>query len=266
MVEEDRDITVWVQSQAALVLVDSIPSTWTSMTCLLPSLRNSSLSLRDCGQDPYGQLPKRKPPVSTPGQVWIHVKDYIQLMLDNFPVWLRFPPGPTDLHATDASSKLPLKEAPIFHTFAANGLFFAKAYPDIQLTISTLFTWVKEPNQDDWCKLLCSMVFLSETWDNKLIVQHPQTALPSFFGMWTLLLLSILTSKTAPLSMWLLVTAAMDLANNESTLTATHKASSLEWMACLHLFSGINCIRKPHQCHEVKHNILYQDNKSTTVS
>jgi len=99
------------------------------------------------------------------GQVRIHMKDYIESMLNDFPVQFTSEdsvpvPAPTDLHATGTSLKLPPKEAGIFHTFVTKALFLCKrAGPDIQLTVATLCTRVKDPNQDDWRKLLRLMVF-----------------------------------------------------------------------------------------------------------
>jgi len=75
------------------------------------------------------------------GQVRIHMKDYIQSMLDDFPVQFSpedsaKTPAPSDLHDTGNSPKLPPKEAQTFHTFVAKALFLCKrTRPDIQLAV-----------------------------------------------------------------------------------------------------------------------------------
>jgi len=79
-------------------------------------------------------------------QVRIHMKDYIESLLNTFPVQFTpkdsIPiPAPTDLHATGTSPKLPPKDAEIFHTFVTKALFPCKrARPDIQLAVATLCT------------------------------------------------------------------------------------------------------------------------------
>ena len=51
-----------------------------------------------------------------------------------------------------------------FHTFTAKGLFLCKrARPDIQTAIAFLSTRVKNPDEDDWKKLLRMMQYLNGT-------------------------------------------------------------------------------------------------------
>ena len=53
-----------------------------------------------------------------------------------------------------------------FYTFTAKGLFLCKrARPDIQTAIEFLATRVKEPDEDDWRKLLRMMQYLNGTPD-----------------------------------------------------------------------------------------------------
>ena len=60
--------------------------------------------------------------------------------------------------------------AEAFHTFVAKGLFLCKrARPNTETVISALCTRVKEPTQDDWCKLLRYMRYLNATHGNELI-------------------------------------------------------------------------------------------------
>ena len=51
-----------------------------------------------------------------------------------------------------------------FHTFTAKGLFVCKrGRPDVQTAIAFLTTQVKEPDEDDWKKLVRMMTYLRDT-------------------------------------------------------------------------------------------------------
>ncbi len=66
----------------------------------------------------------------------------------------------------DSVSKLDDKRATIFHTITAKGLFLCKrARPDILTTIAFLTTRVREPDEDDWKKLKCLILYLNGTKD-----------------------------------------------------------------------------------------------------
>jgi len=57
----------------------------------------------------------------------------------------------------------------VFHTFIAKALFACKrARPDIQPTVAALCTRVKEPNQDDWNKLIRLLKFINGMREDRL--------------------------------------------------------------------------------------------------
>lgn len=59
-----------------------------------------------------------------------------------------------------------------FHTTVAKGLFLCKrARPGLQPTISFLCTRVKEPDSDDWKKLLRILKYLQHTKDSELTLE-----------------------------------------------------------------------------------------------
>jgi hypothetical protein len=99
---------------------------------------------------------------------------YVENMLNDFPVKL----GKEDVAKTPArdnlfnlgtGAKLDTKNAAIFHTFVAKGLFLCKrARPDIQQAISVLCTRVRDPNQADWEKLMRVMKYLYGTKEENL--------------------------------------------------------------------------------------------------
>ena len=68
--------------------------------------------------------------------------------------------------------KINEKMAADFHTFTAKGLFLCKrGRPDIQTAIAFLTTRVKEPDQDDWKKLLRMVTYLYDTKDLVLTLE-----------------------------------------------------------------------------------------------
>ncbi len=102
--------------------------------------------------------------------------DYIDAMLEEFPI--KFKPNQTaatpatdDLFEKGTSADLSPQQAEQFHTFVAKGLFMCKhACPDLHTTIAVLCTRVKNPNQDDWNKLIQLMKYCNGTHKDKLIL------------------------------------------------------------------------------------------------
>jgi hypothetical protein len=111
---------------------------------------------------------------SEEGKVKIDMIDYINSMVDDFPVKIEGTaptPAAEDLFAEGSSEKLIKHDAENFHTFVAKGLFACKrARPDIHTTIAALCTRVKSPNQDDWKKLNRLLKYLNGTREDKLIL------------------------------------------------------------------------------------------------
>ena len=61
-------------------------------------------------------------------------------------------------------NKLSKEKSEVFHTYVAKGLFLCKrARPDIQLAIAFLCTRVKQPDEDDWKKLIRMLNYLNGT-------------------------------------------------------------------------------------------------------
>ena len=113
---------------------------------------------------------------SQPGKVIIDMIDYISTMVDDFSI--KFEPTDTaptpaadDLFAEGNGPKLPKKQADEFHTFVAKALFACKrARPDIHTATAALCTRVKNPNSDDWKKLVRMLKYCNGTRDDKLIL------------------------------------------------------------------------------------------------
>jgi Reverse transcriptase (RNA-dependent DNA polymerase) len=109
---------------------------------------------------------------SAPGEVRVDMADYVKTMIVDFREH-----DPSDKTAVtpaaehlfqvrDDMPKISEKLAKIFHNFAARGLFATKrARPDIHTAISFLTTQVREPDDDDWKKLVRMMRYLRGTPD-----------------------------------------------------------------------------------------------------
>src|SRR5210317_2223723 len=80
------------------------------------------------------------------------------------------------------SKKINDNMAQEFHTLVAKGLFLCKhARPDIQTTIVFLTTRVKEPDEDDWKKLLRMMRYLNGSKDLVLTLSSDGTGICKWY-------------------------------------------------------------------------------------
>ena len=113
--------------------------------------------------------------MSEPGTLKLDMIEYMKGMVDEFPEDLGDDTeehvAPSDLLAAGDSPKLDKERAATFHKYVAKGLFACKrARPDIHEVIAVLSTRLKEPNEDDWRKLLHLMKFINGTVEDKLIL------------------------------------------------------------------------------------------------
>ena len=114
------------------------------------------------------------------GQLQVHMIDYIEGMLKEFPIKFKkndkaLTLATTDMFSEDTSKKLSEGEREIFHKFVAKGLFASKrARQDIQPIVSVLCTRVKNPGRNDWNKLVRMMKFLHCTKNDKLTLSAEQ--------------------------------------------------------------------------------------------
>ena len=119
---------------------------------------------------------------SVKGQVSIGMVDYIEKMVKEFPQQdLRggSVASPWNEHLFKVhpdSNSLDEDKAKLFHTVTAQGLFACKrARPDISPAIAYLTTRVREPNEDDWSKLVRMMKFLKQTSKDRLTLSADGT-------------------------------------------------------------------------------------------
>jgi hypothetical protein len=106
---------------------------------------------------------------SREGKVKIDMVDYVEKMIDTFPVKLKATetaktPAADNIYSKKSSKKLSKEKAEIFHTWVAKGLFLSKrGRLDIQPAIAGLTTRVKDPGENDWNDLVRLMKYLNGT-------------------------------------------------------------------------------------------------------
>ena len=104
---------------------------------------------------------------TTPGEVKVDMIDYVEKMLEEFPMNLKGKVSSAaneNLFRVDVGKRLDSLKGEVYHTFVAKSLFLTKrARPDILTTVAFLCTRVREPTTLDWTKLVRLMDFLCKT-------------------------------------------------------------------------------------------------------
>ena len=123
---------------------------------------------------------------SNKGKVKISMKEYVKSMITDFEQHASGEaktPAPTYLFNTrDTAEKLSEDLAIVFHNMVARGLFLCKrARPDIQTAIAFLSTRVKQPDNDDWKKLIRLINYLHHTKDLVLTLEADDLRLLKWF-------------------------------------------------------------------------------------
>jgi hypothetical protein len=203
-----------------------------------------------------------------PGKVKISMVDYMEKVVDEFPIPIKGKkqsPAPEDLYAIGSGKTLDKKRQEIFHTWVAKMLFACKrARMDILEATALLCTRVKEPNEDDWRKLLHLLEYvngsrkdaLTLSVDNMSVVKwyvdaafavHPdfksQSGAVMTYGQGAIMSMS----KKQKLN---------TRSSTEAELVAVDDAMTLILWTKLFLQA---------QGYRIDKNILYQNNKSTIL-
>ena len=118
-------------------------------------------------------------------EVQINMKNYIEDMIKTFPEVVTkgsATPAVLNLFKTRYTEKLNDKEASLFHTITAKGLFLCKRdRPYILTTIAYLTTRVKEPDIDNWKKLRKIIQYLYATKDLVLTLNNDKLNIIKWF-------------------------------------------------------------------------------------
>ena len=105
----------------------------------------------------------------TKGKLKIRMDEYVQNMLDEFPIKFgesskQATPAGNDLLSAGTGNLLDRKKREVFHSFVAKGLFLSKrARLDVHQTIAVLSSRVREPRDSDWKAIVRFMRYLHST-------------------------------------------------------------------------------------------------------
>ncbi len=117
---------------------------------------------------------------SKPGKVMIHMKDYVERIVTEFPYLeevekmkpAQTPAGEHLFMTMDNGEKVSPDKAKEFHTTVAKTLFVCKrSRPDLQPTVPFLCSRVKSPDVHDWKKLLRLLKCMQSTKDMVLTLE-----------------------------------------------------------------------------------------------
>jgi len=116
---------------------------------------------------------------STPGVVKIDMEKYIKDMVKSFPyvdevgtTSAKTPAADYLFQVNDDSKKLDYSKREVFHTTVAKALFIScRSRQDIKCAVSFLCTRVKQPDEDDWKKLLRLLRYLQSTKNMCLTIE-----------------------------------------------------------------------------------------------
>jgi hypothetical protein len=202
------------------------------------------------------------------GKVEISMVDYITKLVDEFPVKITSTaatPAAEDLFTVGNGAKLDKKLAKTLHTWVAKALFACKrSRPDIHTAVTLLCTRVKDPNQNDWKKLVRLLQYLNGTRQDVLVLGIDDIAVVKWFVDASFAVHPDFKSHTgacatlgtgAPISM----SRKQKLNTRSSTeaeLVAVDDAINIVLWTRLFLEA---------QGYKVKTNYLYQDNKSAIL-
>ena len=119
---------------------------------------------------------------STPGEVKVTMIPYVKEIMtlfeqyDNSKKTVKTPASEHLFKTCEDMKVLPEKQVAIFHTFVAKNLFALKhAWPDISVAVAFLCTQVKNPNKDNWKKLIWLIYYLHGMEELPLIL-HADSA------------------------------------------------------------------------------------------
>jgi hypothetical protein len=207
---------------------------------------------------------------STRGKVVISMTDYVANMIQDCSVKLtekdiENTPAAPNLFEKGSGAKLDKEMAEEFHTIVAKGLFLCKrARPDIHPTIALLCTRVRDPNTDDWNKLLRLLKYLNKTRDVKLTLGAENLHVVKWYVDASFGVHTDFKSHTGGV-MTFGEGAIQSISRKQKLNTRSSTEAELvgaDDAATLILWTKLFL---EEQGYDVKKNILYQDNKSTIL-
>ena len=207
---------------------------------------------------------------SEPGKVKLDMIDYVQQMLDEFPVKFTEKdsvanPAATDLFEVGNGELLDAKTKKEFHTFTAKGLFLCgRARLDIKQVIAVLCTRVQNANQNDWNKLVRLMLFLHSTKMDKLILTVDDLHVIKWWIDVSFAVHPDFKSHSGA-AMSLGLGAAITGSQKQKLNTRSSTESELVGVDDFMTKVLWTQLFMEEQGYEIEKNILYQDNKSAIL-
>jgi hypothetical protein len=207
---------------------------------------------------------------ATPGKVKVDMSDYVKGMLEEFPVKFKTneaaaTPATDDLFSEGTSASLTPQQAELFHTFVAKGLFMCKrARPDLHTTIAVLCTRVKNPNQDDWNKLVRLMKYCNGTRSDKLILSADNLHIIKWYVDSAFAVHPDFKSHTGAV-MTYGGGAAQSISRKQKLNTRSSTEAELVGTDDVAIMILWTRLFMEAQGYKIDQNILYQDNKSTML-
>jgi hypothetical protein len=209
--------------------------------------------------------------LSLTGVCQVDMSDYINSMCDDFitdtgkELGKAKCPAPADLLDRGKGDPLEPRLADLFHTYVMKGMYACKrARPDIHPAVAILCTRVRDPNTDDWRKLLQLMNYLNATRDDKLYLSADDLSVVKWSVDASYAVHPDFKSHTG---------ATMSMGRGAITSTSrkqklnTTSSTEAELVGAHDLLPQILWTRlfMEAQGYPLKQNILLQDNKSTIL-
>jgi hypothetical protein len=172
-------------------------------------------------------------------------------------------PAAADLHELGDSAVLDKAGSEVFHTFVAKALFLCKrARPDIQPTVAALCTRTKSPNHDDWHKLIRLLKYLNATAKDKLILSIDDINIIKWHVDSAFAVHPDFKSHTGVV---MTMGQGCPIASSRKQKLNTRSSTEAELVATDDMATPMLWTKLfiEAQGHEVKQNVLMQDNKST---
>jgi hypothetical protein len=196
----------------------------------------------------------------------VDMTHYINKMIDKFPETIvrntKYPWTENLFQVKETSQKLSQEKAKKFHTFVMKSMFLCKrARQDLLPGIIFLITRVRSPNNQDWVKLVKIMNYLKATKNKIVRMSADNSQTIKWFVNSSFAVHKDMRSRTG--AIMTLGTGAIVLDSTKQRVNARSSTKS-ELIAADDMISKILWTKRfmEAQGHQVKANIMYQDNSS----
>jgi hypothetical protein len=201
-----------------------------------------------------------------PGVLQVDMTQYVNKMIEEFPEKLtgntKCPWSENLFRVDETSPKLSQEKAKILHTFVMKGMFLCKrARQDVLPGIVFLATRVKDPNHQDWIKLIKILNYLKATKDDIVKMSADDSQTIKWYVDSSFAVHKDMRGHTG--AIMTLGTGAIISDSTKQKVNARSSTES-EMIAADDMISKILWTKRfiEAQGHQVSANIVYQDNSS----